>query len=413
SGGVIERMSFDAWGKRRESGFVPPPGGPGWAPETGWVPILDPAGFEALTTTRGYTGHEQLDPVGLVHMNGRVYDPEIGRFLSADPLIQFPFNLQSLNRYTYVLNNPLSLIDPTGFYYDEAPTTDCDSCGSSDDAEDSFANATGGAGSGGTSGGSDNYGQGDTGQPGGSCTACGNHDTGSENTGFGTPQQNTDTALGQGNTQTGDPAPSSGLLSGLWDVVNPIGAAQAQTAVPMPMGPPVAHPMVVPGTPENRAATAPIATWVEQKAREAWVLSSTGLSLLLMKSLMTDQAGEAAREAKGDRQYLYHYTNEQGMLGIIEDQAINPSLWYAGTKDVRYGDGQYLSDVVPGAMSPVQLSNLFLGFPFQARRFTHYVGIDATGLGAVQGRPGVYVIQNTEPLDITGRVIGFGEVPVP
>ncbi|MCP4307523.1 MAG: hypothetical protein GY788_22145, partial [bacterium] len=144
SGGVIERMSFDAWGKRRESGFVPPPGGPGWAPETGWVPILDPSGFEALTTTRGYTGHEQLDPVGLVHMNGRVYDPEIGRFMSADPLIQAPFNLQNLNRYSYVLNNPLSLIDPTGLYYDEAPTSGCDSCGSSPDAEDSFANSTGG-----------------------------------------------------------------------------------------------------------------------------------------------------------------------------------------------------------------------------------------------------------------------------
>ena len=58
-----------------------------------------------------------VDPVGLVHMNGRVYDPEIGRFLSADPFVQEPGNLESWNRYSYVVNNPLSLTDPTGFFF--------------------------------------------------------------------------------------------------------------------------------------------------------------------------------------------------------------------------------------------------------------------------------------------------------
>jgi len=50
-----------------------------------------------------------------VHMNGRIYDPVTGRFLQADPLVQDPFNGQSYNRYGYVLNNPLSFTDPTGF----------------------------------------------------------------------------------------------------------------------------------------------------------------------------------------------------------------------------------------------------------------------------------------------------------
>ena len=45
-----------------------------------------------------------VDSVGLVHMNGRVYDPTIGRFLSADPHVQAPGNLQNWNRYAYVLN---------------------------------------------------------------------------------------------------------------------------------------------------------------------------------------------------------------------------------------------------------------------------------------------------------------------
>ncbi|WP_210210978.1 RHS repeat-associated core domain-containing protein [Rhodomicrobium lacus] len=77
---------------------------------------------------RGYTGsaqaarsavaarNPQLDEVGLVHMNGRVYDPELGRFLSADPFIQDATNLQALNPYTYVQNNPLSFTDPSGYF---------------------------------------------------------------------------------------------------------------------------------------------------------------------------------------------------------------------------------------------------------------------------------------------------------
>ena len=48
-------------------------------------------------------------------MNGRVYDPALGRFLSVDPVYQAPTNMQSLNPYSYVLNNPLSLTDPTGY----------------------------------------------------------------------------------------------------------------------------------------------------------------------------------------------------------------------------------------------------------------------------------------------------------
>jgi RHS repeat-associated protein len=74
--------------------------------------------FDSTTvSTRGFTGHEMIDSVDLVHMNGRIYDPEIGRFLSADPFVQEVGNLQSMNRYSYVLNNPLSFTDPSGFFF--------------------------------------------------------------------------------------------------------------------------------------------------------------------------------------------------------------------------------------------------------------------------------------------------------
>ena len=51
-----------------------------------------------------------------VHMNGRVYDPDLGRFISADPYVQYPMSTQNYNRYTYVDNNPLSYTDPSGFH---------------------------------------------------------------------------------------------------------------------------------------------------------------------------------------------------------------------------------------------------------------------------------------------------------
>ena len=47
-------------------------------------------------------------------MNGRVYDPIVGRFVSPDPWIQDPKNSQSFNRYSYVWNNPLRYTDPSG-----------------------------------------------------------------------------------------------------------------------------------------------------------------------------------------------------------------------------------------------------------------------------------------------------------
>lgn len=100
NGQVLERLSFTAFGSRRAA--------------NDWQAAM---GLTSAQTTRGYTGHEQLDEVGLVHMNGRVYDPELGRFLSADPNVQAPLNPQNLNRYSYVNNNPLSYTDPSGFFF--------------------------------------------------------------------------------------------------------------------------------------------------------------------------------------------------------------------------------------------------------------------------------------------------------
>lgn len=72
------------------------------------------AGTGTSTTDRGFTGHEAVDGTGVIHMNGRIYDSEVGRFLQADPVIQAPDNAQSWNAYTYCFNNPLAYTDPSG-----------------------------------------------------------------------------------------------------------------------------------------------------------------------------------------------------------------------------------------------------------------------------------------------------------
>lgn len=77
------------------------------------VAEVDVAGADDVST--GFTGHEEDTDVGLVNMQGRLYDAQLGRFLSPDPINPAPGWTQGLNAYSYVLNSPLSLVDPSGF----------------------------------------------------------------------------------------------------------------------------------------------------------------------------------------------------------------------------------------------------------------------------------------------------------
>ena len=99
-GNLAQELSYDAWGRRRNP--------------TTWeyyTVIADANAWEE----RGFGGHEHLDLFEMVNMDGRMYDPVLGRFLSPDPFVQAPDFTQGLNRYIYCLNNPLSLVDPSGY----------------------------------------------------------------------------------------------------------------------------------------------------------------------------------------------------------------------------------------------------------------------------------------------------------
>ncbi|MEI5906972.1 HYD1 signature containing ADP-ribosyltransferase family protein [Bacillus spongiae] len=106
---------------------------------------------------------------------------------------------------------------------------------------------------------------------------------------------------------------------------------------------------------------------------------------------------------------LYHYTNEKGLNGILESGKLNPSTKTLNPKDVRYTNGQYLTDVVPGEKTLGQLSYTFLRTPWGGKRFTNYLEIDVSGLNIIKGRDGVYAIPNEGALDISNRIINYGK----
>ena len=100
NGVVKEKYAYDPWGNRR-----------------------NPASWKDTDTRtkfivdRGYTLHEHLDGFGLINMNGRVYDPLLGMFLSPDPYVQAPGNWLNYNRYGYCYGNPLVYTDPNGEFF--------------------------------------------------------------------------------------------------------------------------------------------------------------------------------------------------------------------------------------------------------------------------------------------------------
>lgn len=99
-----EQRHFDAWGNitHLKQG------------NNATITDVDVITQTTLFLDRGYTSHEHFQELGIIHMNGRLYDPILRRFLNADENIQDPMNTQNYNKYGYVFNNPLMFNDPNG-----------------------------------------------------------------------------------------------------------------------------------------------------------------------------------------------------------------------------------------------------------------------------------------------------------
>ena len=95
----------------------------------------------ALPTDNTFTGQKSDDSTGLMFYGARYYDTSLGRFTQPDTIVPNPLNPQSLNRFAYVLNNPLKYTDPTGHV--ECWDEDCN-------GGPSGGGGSGGGGSGGT-----------------------------------------------------------------------------------------------------------------------------------------------------------------------------------------------------------------------------------------------------------------------
>ncbi len=124
---------------------------------------------------------------------------------------------------------------------------------------------------------------------------------------------------------------------------------------------------------------------------------------------------------------LYHYTSEEGLVGILQSDSLNPSL---NEPNITYGKGQYFTDIAPeqiiarvladlnqdeidqGFVSFSQLARIIKGKPFGiGASLRGFLEIDVTGLPLENPAPNIFLLPGTNPLDVSSRIIRFGGTP--
>ncbi|HVU09418.1 MAG TPA: HYD1 signature containing ADP-ribosyltransferase family protein [Verrucomicrobiae bacterium] len=397
-----------------------------WSPVRvgGYGPVL---GYQSPTLTASTLLADTLvwrsrgiDPSGFYNLGARYYDPVAGHFLSADPL----GHASSMDLYSFCGGDPINQFDPTGRFGKDVINGNFGNLGN--DIANGFSNFR------------ENLGQFDL--------------------AYGDQIQQTFMAIDLAAASFVVPEIAGGLLeegfgleagavadAGIAGEGFDVGAEASvarETEMALPetetalstetealpaeaesvSEPALANTFTESGQDEfgfvkgldsapAQSATAQSSVGASQISQSAATESSIGTSQASQSVLNSAGAGSInAAEETQTAQTLFHYTDEQGLSGILDSGELNPSLKALNPNDVRYGNGQYLSDIVPGTMTPAQLSRQFLGQPFQGAKYTSYIEIDVSGLNVIQGRPGVFVIPGETPLDLTGRIISSGKV---
>ncbi len=382
NGSVVQHINYDAWGKQNR-----------FYTSSSLVSLLNQ---QSPVESNGYTGHKEISDLGIIHMNGRVYDYNLGRFMSVDPVIQSPTNSQSINPYSYIMNNPLSGTDPTGYAAKEV--------------EKKIKVSTIGSRI----------------QRTVTATAVSNGNGGATITFSG----------GNGASRNAAKSAVAGKFSGAGFNVVDIGSQSDVPKVPTGENKAgggtrgvAANATTAGSLPQGGTTTTPnIGDLADGLGKELIGALKKGLILYALKpGELADGTLEGAiarGEIDENELILYHYTNSKENLdSIVATQTLRASF---GEKNARYGPGQYFTDVHPGMiaaetvagltkdditlgnMSKGQAARLLFGDARKKASFNYYLRIDVGGLPIQNPRPNVYYLPNDKPLDLRGRIKGYG-----
>ena len=382
TGALLAEYSYDAWGRLRN-----PVNQSVYAPET------EPE----LMLGRGYTGHEHLAVFGLVNMNARLYDPILGRFLSPDPYVQLPDNLQGFNRYTYGMNNPLCYVDENGEFWwlaAAAVVGGIINVATNWNNIDNFWQGLGYFGVGAAAG-ALGYATGGavTGVLEGLAGVAGGATIGmvaGATSGF---------VLGGGNAiMAGGNFTDfmTGATTGMF-----YGAATG-TASGAIIGGAISYFQG-----KNVWTGADIA-----QGRNPFSVKNTPIgniehpeSPIALPEELPNAASTEVSPTTDSPTTLTHYTTEQGYNSIMESGELLPST---GPVHARFGDGQYLTDINSLDFTAGQVSKRLYGVPWKTNSLTHYIKIDVTGLNVIKNMPHNFIIPNNQPLNISNRILDGG-----
>ena len=383
-GNIIEENSFDAWGSRRD-------------PDT--QEIYTGTEVPSLMTGRGFTGHEHLDGFGLIHMNARLYDPILGRFLSPDPYVQLPDFTQAMNRYGYCMNRPLCYVDKNGeiigWIIAGALIGGAINVATHWDNISNFGQFLGyfGVGAaagalgplvGGAVGGAGFIGGAISGMVGGAASGftLGTGNTLMAGGGFLN-------ALGNGTMGAFSGAICGGALGGV------IGGGTA-----IAKGQNFWHGNTI-------AQGRGMFSWKNTPVGETGALNSVpDVIAETPNDVSTYQStSKVVYDESSNSEILIHYTTENGYKSIMESKQLLPSV---GIKHARYGDGQYFTDLNSIDYTVGQLSRRLYRVPWNKSHLTHFIKIDVSGLNIIKNGPHNFLLPNNQPLNLNNRIVGGG-----
>lgn len=351
--------SYDAWGKQEVT-------------------------KNTISFLRGYTGHEMLPEFGLINMNGRLYDPALGRFLSPDNYVQMPDFSQSFNRYSYCLNNPLKYTDPSGEIFGIDDFLIFAAVGGVINVAMNIDNISNGwdflgyfgvgaaAGVGGAYIGSLVAGAiGVAGVIGGAASGF----AGGATSGF---------VLGGGNS----------IVTNGWDMSAALKAGFNGMLVSAISG------ALIGGAVGGYSAY--------KQGNNIWTGKSNYTPQVELDYKQMDELAPKIQNESfpnTSSKTLIHYTNEEGYKNILKTENLNPSI---GLKNARYGEGQYFTNLEAGDYTAGQISRRLYGVPWNTSKVEYFLKIDVSGLNVIQNNSFNFLVSGKNPLNLHGRIIDGG-----